>query len=244
VLIFINSPYHSKVLLPNLLRLTAVKPGERVLDLASGNGFFARAWAAAGAHVTGADLSPELIAKAEAENSDQAITYLVAPAHRLPLADQSFDLVTLVLALQNIAEVKETLAEIKRVLARGGRFVLVLNHPSFRVPKHSSWEWDDSRKIQYRRVDEYLSERQHQIEMHPGLARRSDAKAAATTTISFHRPLQYYVKLLANAGFAVTRLEEWISHRQSQPGPRAKSEDRARHEFPLFLALEARIINL
>jgi hypothetical protein len=30
---------------------------------------------------------------------------------------------------------------------------------------------------------------------------------------------------------------EWYSHKESQPGPRAKAENRARKEFPLFLAL-------
>jgi hypothetical protein len=32
-------------------------------------------------------------------------------------------------------------------------------------------------------------------------------------------------------------LQEWSSHKESQPGPRARAENRARKEFPLFLAL-------
>jgi hypothetical protein len=34
-------------------------------------------------------------------------------------------------------------------------------------------------------------------------------------------------------------MEEWESHKKSQPGPRAKAEDQARKEIPLFLYLEA-----
>ncbi|MBI2075302.1 MAG: SAM-dependent methyltransferase, partial [Candidatus Harrisonbacteria bacterium] len=41
------------------------------------------------------------------------------------------------------------------------------------------------------------------------------------------------------AGFAVTDMEEWVSHRTSERGPRAKAEDRARREIPLFLAIKA-----
>ena len=69
--------------------------------------------------------------------------------------------------------------------------------------------------------------------MHPG-------KKGSEVTISFHRPLQYFFKLFSKTGLSVTRLEEWISHKESQNGPRKVAEDKARKEFPLFLALELR----
>jgi len=43
------------------------------------------------------------------------------------------------------------------------------------------------------------------------------------------------VKALHKAGFTLKILEEWNSHKKSEPGPRAKAEDRARKEIPLFL---------
>ncbi len=61
-------------------------------------------------------------------------------------------------------------------------------------------------------------------------------------TWSFHRSLQDNMKALANAGFAITKIEEWISHRRSEKGPKAEAEDTARKEFPLFLVAEARLI--
>lgn len=76
-----------------------------------------------------------------------------------------------------------------------------------------------------------MSETRVKIRMHPGI----DPEAY---TISFHRPLQYYFKLLAKYGFYVSRLEEWISHKRSQPGPRAEAENTARKEIPLFLFIE------
>jgi hypothetical protein len=108
-----------------------------------------------------------------------------------------------------------------------------MNHPAFRVMKKSSWGWDEEKKIQYRRVEEYLSESKERIQMHPG-------DRPKEYTISFHRPLQYYFKSLNKSGFSVDKLEEWNSHKKSQPGPRAKAEDRARKEIPIFLFLEAR----
>lgn len=138
----------------------------------------------------------------------------------------------IVLALQNMENVVKVLDECARVIKRGGELYIVLNHPAFRVPKASSWGWDEKEKIQYRRIDRYLSELKVPIQMHPG-----DKPNQYTT--SFHRPLQYYFKALNKAGFAVLLMEEWSSHKKSQEGPRAKAEDVARKEIPLFLCVAA-----
>ncbi len=134
------------------------------------------------------------------------------------------------LALQNIEDLAAVEKEVKRVLSSRGRFVIVLNHPAFRVLKRSSWGWDEEAGVQYRRVDGYLSAAKVPIEMHPC--------AGSTKTISYHRSLQDFFKSLAAAGFAVTKLEEWISHKASEHGPRQKAEDTARKEIPLFMLLE------
>lgn len=233
--------YQRQVILPNLRRLLDIKKGERVLDLACGSGFFTREFAQAGARALGVDIAPELIKLAEQresknKNTDKNIEYKVAGADNLKfIENKTIDKVVMVLALQNIENVKGVLSEVKRVLKQSGKLYLVLNHPAFRIPGESSWGWDEEDKTQYRRVDQYLSEKKTAIQMHPG----ADPNKR---TLSFHRPLQYYFKLMGTAGFGVTRLEEWISHRESQVGPRRVAEDRARHEFPLFLYLEAGVL--
>lgn len=224
--------YHAKVVLPNLMRVLNLKAGEAVLDLACGEGYFTRAFAAAGAQALGADISRELVAKAKAQGK---AAFQVAPANNLAFAkDHSFDTVVCVLALQNIEDLAGTFTEVSRVLKPGGRFVMVLNHPAFRVLKRSSWGWDDEHNAQYRRIDGYLSGAKVAVDMAPGSRKKS-------TTISYHRSLQDFFKALTSHRFAVTRLEEWISHRQSGAGPRQKAEDTARKEIPLFMLLEARV---
>jgi ubiquinone/menaquinone biosynthesis C-methylase UbiE len=222
--------YHAKVVMPNLLRVLNLTEGEAVLDLACGEGYFSRAMAKEGAKVTGADISKELIGKAIQQGSG---AFHVAPANKLAFAmDASFDKVVCVLALQNIEDLTGTLKEVRRVLKPRGAFVMVLNHPAFRVLKRSSWGWDEENKVQYRRIDGYLSGAKVSIDMAPG----SRTKAH---TISYHRSLQDFFKAFTAAGFAVAKLEEWISHRESGKGPRQKAEDAARKEIPLFLMLEA-----
>ena len=232
--------YQERVIKPNLLRLMAVKPGEKILDLACGNGFFSAAFCKAGADVVGVDSSAKLIAIAKKTNHE--IAFQVDSADKLSsITDQSIDQVACIMAIQNMENIKGALAQVKRVLKSGGKFHLVMSHPAFRVPKQSSWGWDEKNKIQYRRIDRYLSESKVFIQMHPGLARHSSQEAkAADTTLTFHRPLQYYFKLFKNAGLVVANLEEWISDRVSEQGPRADAENRIRQEIPLFLYIQAK----
>jgi ubiquinone/menaquinone biosynthesis C-methylase UbiE len=224
--------YQKDLILPNMLRLMDIRKGETVLDLACGQGFFSREFAKAGASVTGSDLSAELVRMAR-KLSPKTIGFEVAPADRLEFAHSgSFDKAAIILALQNLENLNGVFQECRRVLKAGGDLYLVLNHPAFRVPKASEWDWDGKAGVQYRRIDRYLSESTVKIRTHPG-DRPEDF------TVSFHRPLQAYFKQLTKAGFCVTRLEEWNSNRKSGPGPRAAAENRARSEIPLFLFIQA-----
>ena len=213
--------YQAKVIMPNIVRILDPKPGMNILDIACGQGYFSRAFAEKGATVIGYDISKELIelAKKHSSKESKGIEYYAAPADNLSFVkNASTDAAVIILAIQNIENIAGTFAECARTLKFGGRLLVVLNHPAFRIPGRSSWEWDEKSAAQYRRMDAYMSESQNKIDMNPGKAKAEDKNF----TISFHRPLQSYFKTLAKAGFAVMRLEEWISHKESQKGPRAK----------------------
>lgn len=224
--------YQKGVILPNLHRLAAPKKRETILDLGCGNGYFAKKFAAAGAEVIGVDIAAELIAEAR-KTAGKNEEYHVGSAEKLDfLRNSGVDKILLVLAIQNMDNIHKVLRECHRVLKPEGKMFIVMNHPAFRVPKASDWGWDEANKIQYRRVDSYMSEAKTKIQMHPG-------DKPSEYTLSFHRPLQVYFKLFKNSGFVVTNLEEWISPKTSEPGPRSKEENAARKEIPLFLFLEA-----
>ncbi len=228
--------YQEKVILPNLLRIVDPKKDTVILDNACGQGYFSRAFFEKGSRVIGRDLSPSLIEIAR-KRSAKEIDFKVSAAHDLAdMASESIDVITIILALQNIKDINEVFTESARVLKKSGRLVMVINHPSFRQPSRSSWQWDTKTNQQYRRIDAYMSEYESSIDMTPG-EKRPDRK---TSTTSFHRPLQVYIKALNKAGFLVSRLEEWISHKTSEQGPRATEEDRLRKEIPLFLCIESR----
>lgn len=227
-----ENTYQKNVILPNILRLMDVKKGETVLDLACGSGFFAREFFKKGTRVIGVDISPELIEIAK-KNSSKEIAYFISSADSIKqVKNGTVDKIAIILAIQNIENISGVFSECSRVLKTNGKIFLVMNHPAFRIPKRSDWEFDEKNKIQYRRIGEYMSESKTKIDMHP-------SEDGGERTISFHRPLQTYFKMLKKNKLCVSGLEEWISDKKSQFGPRAVAEDKARKEFPLFLFIEA-----
>ncbi len=227
-----DNSFQTHVIAPNMQRLLNITKGQSVLDVACGSGFFSKYCSEAGAHVTGIDIAPELITIAKNLKLPNT-TFSVGNVETLPtVADKSIDTAFCILALQNIRNVSSVFKEVNRTLKPGGRFLVVLNHPTFRIPKQSSWGWDEATKTEYRRIDGYLTESQIEIDMNPGSHTKKEM------TVSFHRSLQYYFKVATNAGFCVSRLEEWISHREPPAGKTFAARNKARKEFPLFLFLE------
>jgi len=225
--------YQKTVLLPGLLKLLDLKGTEAIVEIGSGDGFFSKSLAAHAKSVVGVELSPEMVALAN-EKRLRNVSFLVGDAQKLPKFKELFDVAVIMMAIQNIPDLDAALRNAARSLKSSGRLVVVMNHPVLRVPRQSSWGWDETKKMQYRRIDTYLSEQKIPIAMHPGSGQKE-------VTWSFHRPLEAYFKSLKSAGFVVADLQEWISPRESEGG-RARAENRARTEFPLFLAIEAKKI--
>jgi len=227
-----GSEYQRQVVFPGVLRMLAFAPGQRVLDVACGQGVFCRLLHERGAKVTGVDAARQLIAIAR-RRSDPAIEYFVGDARKMNfLPTGAFAAACCILAIQNIGDPAPVLSGMQRALEPRGALVLVMTHPCFRSPQYTSWGWDEQNHTQYRRVDRYLLPRKHPIFTHPG------AKTGQYTW-TFHRPISAYVRLLRNAGLLVDSVEEWPGHKTSTSGPRASAENAARREMPLFMAIRA-----
>ncbi len=227
-----GSEYHQRVVIPGTLRLLNPNAKDVIIDVACGQGVLCRALHERGVEMIGVDAAPGLI-RAARERGPGAIHYRVGDARELSsFPENHFDAAACVLAIQNINPIQPVCECVARLLKPWGRVVIVMMHPAFRGPKETSWGWDQSANVQFRRVDRYLLPRKTPIATHPG-------SAPDVYTWSFHKPIEGYVRALRNAGLLIDALEEWASHKTSEAGPKAAAENAARKEIPMFLALRA-----
>ncbi|MBI5700788.1 class I SAM-dependent methyltransferase [Candidatus Saganbacteria bacterium] len=225
-----GSDYHQNVIIPNALKLLKPQKNEKIIDIGCGQGVFCRELHTLGIKVLGIDASKNLIDAAKKRSPE--IKYLVASAQNLNMFEnKSFDAATSIMAMQNMDLLFEVIHEMSRVIKVNGRALIVISHPAFRIPRQSGWGFDETRKIQYRRVDMYLSEKKIPIQMNPGYDQ-------SKITWTFHRPISTYINALGQNNMAIVRMEEWTTHRRTNE----KVDNRSRDEFPLFLAILARKI--
>jgi ubiquinone/menaquinone biosynthesis C-methylase UbiE len=220
--------YHQTVVLPNALRLLGKM--DSLLDLGCGQGVLARK-VAKEVEYCGADLSKALIQTAQRMTPGKE--FVVADVtQELPIQKKDFDRACFLLSLQNMENGEGAILTASRHLKKRGKLLIVMNHPCFRIPRQSSWGIDEKMKLQYRRLNVYMSEQKIPIQTNPGKKEESEA------TYSYHHPLSEYFVWLKKGKFAVLSIEEWCSDKKSE-GSKAKMEDRARKEFPLFMAILA-----
>ena len=108
-----------------LVELLAPRPGWRVADVAGGTGDVSRRIVAAEPSVTVlvVDLTPEMVAEGRARTKGEQCLWLAGDAETLPLPDRSVDAYTIAFGLRNVARPERALAEARRVLKPGGRFL-------------------------------------------------------------------------------------------------------------------------
>ena len=190
------------------LLATHLQGATRVLDVGCGEGQVGRRAAALSGIelVVGADPTWAQV-KAAAERGG-GVTVTRAVAAGLPFDNDSFDAVVACLVFEHIDELDEAIGEVGRVLAAGGRFLLLLNHPLLQAPG-SGWIDDTILDEQYWRIGPYLVDDSRLEEVEKDVWIRF-----------IHRPLSRYVNAMAAVGLYLTRMEE--------PAPPPGFLDRAR----------------
>lgn len=220
--------YHQAIIIPNSLRLLGKVTS--LLDLGCGQGVLAR-HLPENATYWGVDFSKALIASAK--RMTKLGQFVVGDVtEEIPVEKKDFDQACFILSLQNMENGASAIQTVARHLKKGGKLLIVLNHPCFRIPRQSGWGIDEQMKLQYRRINSYMSPQKIPIQTNPGKGEQSES------TFSYHHPLSDYATWLQKEKFAIAKIEEWCSDKKSE-GAKAKMEDRARKEIPLFLAILA-----
>ncbi len=134
-----GNDFFEELLWPAVERLLAPRPGQRLLDVACGNGVASRRLAGAGARVVAFDFAAALIARARARGGD--VDYRVLDATDAGAlatlggqGEDGFDGALCNMAIMDIAAVEPLFAGVAKLLAPGGAFVFSTMHPCFNNP--------------------------------------------------------------------------------------------------------------
>ena len=173
--------------------------GQRICDLACGQGRVARYLATQGATVVGVDLSAKLlaIARRHEETAPQGIEYIHADVQRLDeVAFAPFDGVVCSMALMDIPDLSATTRSVASLLRPEGWFAFSILHPCFHTSESGEIETPDGA---VRTVSRYFVEGHWRSDTRPG----PPGKVGA-----YHRTLSTYVNTLSDVGLQLVRLSE------------------------------------
>jgi SAM-dependent methyltransferase len=205
-----GNDWHQLLIAPAVEKLLDIQPGERVLELACGNGQFARRLANLGARVVACDSSPAFLDCARLRTCEppDRIEYrlidLTFEGQLAVLGAGEFDAAVCNMALMDIASITPMLRAVRRTLKAGGRFVFSLPHPCFNtngttlMVERDDYEGDGIVTFSVR-VRKYL-----------GLAPQKGIGIAGQPQphYYFHRPLHTLLGTCFAAGMMLDGLEE------------------------------------
>jgi 2-polyprenyl-3-methyl-5-hydroxy-6-metoxy-1,4-benzoquinol methylase len=231
---------------PATERLLTVLPGETVLDVACGNGVFARRLAELGARVAAVDFSENFVELARARTEEAgygaAVEYLVADAtdeeQMLALGEERFDAVVCNMALMDMPVIDPLMRALRRLLKPNGRFVFSVQHPAFNsnaVRLALEVEEGDGTLVETYsvKVTGYL---------YVPAGKGAGMPGEPVAHPYFHRPLSELFGACFRAGFAVDGLEE-PSFARAEDGSRSAARSLSWEDFvgiPPVLVVRAR----
>lgn len=113
--------------LQKLIEMAEVTGKEELLDVATGGGHTANAFAPLVKRVTAVDLTQEMLLAADKfvkGNGNQNVEFVKGDAEDLPFSNDSFDVVTCRIAPHHFPNINEFIKEVFRILKQGGQFLL------------------------------------------------------------------------------------------------------------------------
>lgn len=223
---------------PTVERMLGIQTGERVLDIACGNGQFSRRLAELGAAVVASDFSPKLIELAKGRTTTDHIAYHVADAtdeaQLMALAGSEntrFDAAVCMNAIMDMPAIEPLFRAVAKLLKPEGRFVFTVMHPCFNglaIAMHPELDGYETEPTYSIKVSRYLS-----AERTMGLAIREQPREQ----FYWHRPLHVLLNSAFSNGLVMDRLEE-PSLKTGEP---AKSAfDWANYDMPPILFVRLR----
>jgi SAM-dependent methyltransferase len=180
------APYNALYERPAMLALLPEVAGARVLDAGCGDGWYAQQLLARGARVTAVDGSARMAEHARLRLDGAAEVFVADLGQPLDFAaEATFDGIVSALALEHVRDWDAAFAEFRRILRPGGWLLFSAQHPAFTGARLALARYHDVVRVE---------ERWGWI--------------GGPVPAFYHRPLGAMVNALADAGFAIDRVEE------------------------------------
>jgi SAM-dependent methyltransferase len=230
-----GNDFHLQLVRPAVERLLGDVAGARVLEIACGNGLFARRLAELGASVVATDTSAAMLERARTRNAD-GIDYReldAADPAQFERFEGGFDAVVCNMALMDMADIEPLAVALPRLLADAGRFVFSITHPCFNtLGVRFVHEFDDRNGVPHEMhgvvVSRYIT---------PTSGEGVAIFGQPLKQLYFDRPLSDLLRPFLAVGLAVDGLEEPAFPAPTQPGPLTWE---ALPEIPPVLAVRLR----
>lgn len=130
-----GNDFHKLLIEPHQIELLNIKQGDMILDIACGNGQFARKMSELGAKVIAIDFSEEFIKIAELKSSLYKIDYKVINVTDIDslneLKNYTFDSVVCTMAIMDIENIEPLITFLPLILKNNGKFIFSVLHPCF-----------------------------------------------------------------------------------------------------------------
>lgn len=202
-----GNDFHKTLIEPVQLKLLNINAGDRILDIACGNGQFARKMAELGANVTAIDFADNFIEIAKTKG-DCNIKYQVLDATNktdlTKLTGKAFDSIVCTMALMDMENIETLINHLPKMLKKDGAFVFSVLHPCFNSAENALLhEYDEEggevNNKYYVKICNYLVEKEHL-----GIGMIGQPKPQ----YYFHRPVSTILKYLFESGFVLDAYEE------------------------------------
>ena len=202
-----GNDFHKTLIEPVQLKLLNIKPGDKILDIACGNGQFARKMAGLGAEVTATDFAEKFIRIAKAKGP-KSIKYRVVDATKTAdlkkLSGITYDSIVCTMAIMDMEKIEPLIKYLPKLLKKDGKFVFSICHPCFNsgesILAHERDDLDGEVKDKY-----YIKTRNYTVEkIYLGIGMIGQPRAQ----YYFHRTVSTILRSFFKNGFVLDAYEE------------------------------------
>lgn len=182
----------TNVLLPNMVSLMSDYKYKHILDVGCGNGILTQKLTSFSSYITGIDLSEKNIEIAKLHNLNSNISFYVDDAEKYHSATK-FDCIISNMVLMDAMNVDIILKNLSKLLNQSGVFIFSITHPCY-WPIYWNYykeDWFDYNK-------ELIIENNFRV----------GEKRTSYKTVHFHRPLEFYIKVLKDNNFTIEEMKE------------------------------------